>query len=364
MTEIVRSTVHEQIADILRPEILSSYQPGQRFPSQNVLAVRFQASPNTVREAVGLLTQEGLLTRRQGSGTFVAKRPQRQWVAVLTELDIGHPSTSYYFRRIVQSLRQAFLQAPYPATLYIGHAPPTSGGSPDRLSCEEFYRDLAAGRIAGIAMVGTSMHLVEQALAGHRLPLVTDGGTAAAPLVDYPGMARQAARYLVTHGRRRLAFIEYGDGTAANPVRSAFVAEAASLGVAVPPGRLLGVYPGGRHPDGLAAFRALWQTDADKPDGLAVLDDVVYRGLCPALLYNRIRVPEELLIVSHAVTGDPQAFIPAPVRLEIDPELIARAMARNLLQAIGVDGAKAMPTGTFLRFIEPAGREWERALIS
>lgn len=45
---------------------------GERLPSERDLAERFQVSRMTLRQAVTLLVEEGILERRVGSGTFVA----------------------------------------------------------------------------------------------------------------------------------------------------------------------------------------------------------------------------------------------------------------------------------------------------
>ena len=66
-----------QIADDLKARI-ASLNPGTRLPSEPQLAREFAVSRFTVARAVEQLTDEGLITRRQGSGTFVAEAPLRR----------------------------------------------------------------------------------------------------------------------------------------------------------------------------------------------------------------------------------------------------------------------------------------------
>jgi DNA-binding GntR family transcriptional regulator len=62
----------EQILLILRRAIVSGELPvGAALPSENELRERYQLSRNTIREAVSVLVQEGMLDRIQGKGTFV-----------------------------------------------------------------------------------------------------------------------------------------------------------------------------------------------------------------------------------------------------------------------------------------------------
>ena len=45
---------------------------GQRLPSERDLATHYQVSRMTLRQAITLLVEEGVLERRVGSGTFIA----------------------------------------------------------------------------------------------------------------------------------------------------------------------------------------------------------------------------------------------------------------------------------------------------
>ena len=63
---------YQEIADRLRDQIDSgTLQPGERLPSEPDLVKPFDASRNTVRLAIALLTNQGLVVTRQGLGTFV-----------------------------------------------------------------------------------------------------------------------------------------------------------------------------------------------------------------------------------------------------------------------------------------------------
>jgi GntR family transcriptional regulator len=69
--------LYVQIADQLRQEI-STLDSGARIPSEPQLAKDWGVSRFTVAKAVEQLVDEGLITRRQGSGTFVAEAPLRR----------------------------------------------------------------------------------------------------------------------------------------------------------------------------------------------------------------------------------------------------------------------------------------------
>ena len=66
--------LHVQLADIIREKIYArEWGSGSKIPSEHELMVRFGLARGTVRRAITLLVDEGLLVRRHGKGTFVAE---------------------------------------------------------------------------------------------------------------------------------------------------------------------------------------------------------------------------------------------------------------------------------------------------
>lgn len=68
--------LYAQLAELLRRQIGEAvWREGDRIPSQSELAERFDVARVTVRQAIALLEQEGLLASRRGRGTFVLAVP-------------------------------------------------------------------------------------------------------------------------------------------------------------------------------------------------------------------------------------------------------------------------------------------------
>lgn len=64
-----------QIHDDMSEAIASGkWQPGDKIPAERDLAEEFSVSRMTLRQAIMLLVDEGLLERRVGAGTFVAEQ--------------------------------------------------------------------------------------------------------------------------------------------------------------------------------------------------------------------------------------------------------------------------------------------------
>jgi len=76
--------MYRYIADDLRTRIKDgALQPNAKLPTEGELSEQYEASRNTVREAIRRLTEEGLLESRPGQGTFVARKLD-PFVTVLT----------------------------------------------------------------------------------------------------------------------------------------------------------------------------------------------------------------------------------------------------------------------------------------
>lgn len=66
--------VYKQLASILRRQInKGELRPGDRLPSETMLAKEYQVSHMTARKAINLLAEQNLVNSFQGRGTFVKK---------------------------------------------------------------------------------------------------------------------------------------------------------------------------------------------------------------------------------------------------------------------------------------------------
>ncbi len=73
MTDRRAAPRYLRIAEALRARIRSSRRGGaERLPSEHTLCRRFRVSRMTVRQALDVLRQEGLLSRQVGRGTFTS----------------------------------------------------------------------------------------------------------------------------------------------------------------------------------------------------------------------------------------------------------------------------------------------------
>ena len=73
----MRSVRYQEIADDLRRRVRNA-APGSLLPSESELSAEFSASRVTIRRALELVRDDGLLAARQGFGWFVSTEPVRQ----------------------------------------------------------------------------------------------------------------------------------------------------------------------------------------------------------------------------------------------------------------------------------------------
>lgn len=91
---------YRQIAERLRLAIQEGdLRPGDALPTEAALCASERASRHTVREALRLLLEEGLIVRRRGSGTSVAQRARAAFAQELGS-----------FEAILQYAREARLE--------------------------------------------------------------------------------------------------------------------------------------------------------------------------------------------------------------------------------------------------------------
>ncbi len=329
-----RTSLHRQITELLRQEVLEEYQPGDRFGSQNALAKRFAVSPLTIREAVGALVQEGLLERRLGSGTYVLDPKLNKTVGILIELDISRSATSYFYLRVVQQVAAFLTKYGQMTRIYVGHAPELNERDPELPTSEEFWDDLENNRLRAIVPVGTMITGTFRSLLDQRRVMVAGEDPPGQAMIDYAEIARRGIRYLIENDCTKIALIEKAHD--ANSRLSRICREELqAAGLELRDDRHAWISAAGECRRGRDGLRKVWRARDGRPDGMLVLDDTLYRDMGEMLVVNRISVPEDLLVITHANKGDPQRLVPVPARLEVDPDQCAAILAEDLLDALG-----------------------------
>jgi DNA-binding LacI/PurR family transcriptional regulator len=325
-----RSRLDQEISILLRKEILQNHRAGDRLPAEVELAKRFSVSAGTVAKAIIALSAEGLVERRHGSGTYVTDRSTQKHVAIIADWDIAQPRVSFFFLRVIQSLRGYFHQQGRRSRVYLGYRE-DEGKTTSEVQAE-FSEELEAGRVAGAVAVMPPWKWHRQ-FEQCGVPVVGSGAVGVDDDREVTG--RLGARYLLDCGRRRIALLGWADryrlAPGAASLVNGFRAEAQARGVNVREEWIRCDINPGLIAAGWAEFREIWTSASEKPDGLFVSDDVLFRDAASAILELGIKSPAQLLVITHANRGSGM-HAPFPVaRLEYDPDAHATTMGEMLM---------------------------------
>ncbi len=322
----------ERLAAKLRAKVLREFQPNDKIPSARLLAATFGVSVPTLRAAQAILMHDGLLVGYPRSGVRLAARPARLRVGVLSELNLLC-ATGGYYRDLAGhsvSVLRARRMAP---VLYCGTVQP--GEIDDAITCPEFW-DAVERRQLDAAVILDVPGTEAWARRVRALPVPAVGS-----MTDYTlaprgnSMIAEGLRCLQRQGARRIAMLTWNQPDACPRFEQAL----AGLGLMSRSGWIGGAFNPALPGSGWEAFREVWGAHAEKPDGLLVTDEVLFRDAALAIVQLGIDVPARLSVVTHANGRDapPSALFPH-TRFEFDPRADAEALT-DLLERRMAGGA-------------------------
>ncbi len=89
--------------EILASVVAGEFKEGDKLPTELALTARFDASRPTIREALSRLRADGITSTRQGSGTFVTRRPDPNLPRFTPLETISDLQRCFDFRIVVES---------------------------------------------------------------------------------------------------------------------------------------------------------------------------------------------------------------------------------------------------------------------
>ena len=114
------SIKYKAIAEQLKKDLITNMEHGiTRLPTEKDLCEQFQVSRQTVRQSLTLLEQEGLISRKQGSGSYITGLlPEnfRNQVAILLSSD-----TEYLYPSLLNDLETMLAKEGYSVSVFISH---------------------------------------------------------------------------------------------------------------------------------------------------------------------------------------------------------------------------------------------------
>jgi len=356
--KIPRVLLPQQTAERLRAKILSQCKPGDLLDSETVLAKKLGVSVATMRSAMQILTQEGLVERRQKRGTIVLEPPTNRHVGILLELDIVHPRASQFYMRVTYRLRKRFADAQIPVKLYFGDVAP--GEDIAHTTCADFLKAAEDNKLsAAIGLASTPRDGWLETLQKRGVPAV--GSLESYPYgvgFDMALIAEAGIKRLLAMGCRKPVMIGLDWQTRSNELQDQIFCDTLrSAGLSPDATRQIRRVNSGQPGAAWEAVRDFWIFSQEKPDGLLVADDTLLQDAVLALLELGIKVPQELKVVSHTNKGV-QFFYPFPLTcLETDPEEMADSvfdMCTTLMRGQSPAQARRLLSATISDYLPPS----------
>ena len=337
-----------QVADTLRREIARGvFRDGQTLMTEEDLRARFNVSRQTVRQAIALLEDDGLVDRRRGSGTYVRHGPRRRQGMIQVGV-VATFITDYIFPSILQGLEEALNKAGAVMTL--------SATYNDSRTERSILERMLEGQVDGLIFEGNrtaketpNADLFER-FAERNIPVLFINGF-------YPGMdhiphlimddyagGRQAAEAALNRGYRRPAGLFKTDDLQGEERMKGFLEAAKMRGVEVPAERLLRFGTEERltlfdTPAGKAFTEMLARHEADC---VVCYNDVFAATLMMRMKNSGLRLPEDLGFIGFDNAIFSQMVQPTLTTLSHRKEDLGRMAAEKILRMIGGEREKSV----------------------
>ena len=294
-TDRIRRPIHESVAADLR-RLVARKAVGERIETESLLAKRYGTSVPTIRNAVLLLEREGLLQRRQGSGTYVTGKvagSSEHAICISLSIHLLHyPATCDFHLRQSHEIYRQLAEKGMVARMVLHDIQSGSGNA----ELKEFLSSPEARCLIALSPLPPEI----MGAAGVRgVPVVGVGGTAMNPWrIDYGEVVKVALGEIAELGGQRVALLGYGLENGQID-KGEFLSVAAGHGMETRDCWIIADLPPKEISSGWAAFREIWSASSERPDSLINSDGALLPGALQAMRDLGISQPESLCIVAH-----------------------------------------------------------------
>ena len=273
--------------------------PGQRLPRDTELCDRLGVSHATITKVMGSLVSHGVLERKQRLGTYVANHVGVKRVAILTcSENLSSPAGQFY-EQLLHQCEAHISCSGYKSlpTISRGHL------DADIRSSVRFLDTPVSREIIGLLFFGTDLGSLRGECKSRAIPVV--GISSALPYFDLPSVVLDY-QFMIQHGMKLLNDHGYDDYVLMQ-VRRPEVGLDGGTELA----RLVydsGVehdqmewlpWPGYDYRGVYESFKA-FLSRPKRPRAIFFLDDAICDIALRVITEFRIRVPEDLAIITHA----------------------------------------------------------------
>ena len=321
--------------------------PGARLPTMAQLALELGISVMTLNRALSELEAQGIVVRRQGSGTYVADDLTQSAIALVYDRDVFGPDASPFCALLLHEATRQASEHGEQFGLYLC-APDAATPVPPDL--EEAIK---SRRLSGVLFAGESNPVALRWLLDQKIPLVALSYAPVAPFrvrIDHPQTAYLGARELARRGCKRIAlWIPAGVGIGPQSRDEGFeelrefrraldenalaydpdlVFGLDQLSAGVPEAPVQSNREQGR----VAAQTLFGAPRASWPDGVVCLDDMMTQGALAEMKRLGVEVGRDVEMATHTNRGSQLLYGLGEnlILLQIDPARVAAAMSEML----------------------------------
>ena len=290
------------LANAIREQIASgAFQAGDRLASENELSEKYGFSRQTVRQALGTLEREGILVRRRGSGTYIARgissSAKSGTIGVITTY-----ISDYIFPVITRGIEEVLSAHGYRLTL---------GVTKNRVETErQILQSMLENGVDGLIVEGTKTALpnpnisLYQKLESMGIPCVFFNGyyrelpSSVYVVTDDRQCGNLASRVLLHAGCRNLGGIFKSDDMQGHQRYAGFAQGLMDCGQEINDDAVIWYSTGDRDTlfDGESRER-IFRT-LSHCDGVVCYNDQIAYRLIELLQQKGKRIPEEISVIS------------------------------------------------------------------
>jgi len=307
-----------------------AFKEGALLPSERELSTRLGVDRLTLRRALGMLSNEGLIEKKPGVGSWVRNRPAR-WIngadgrsimfilpRSVNRIDrITEPFISTLLFQLQKELAPQGFQLVYETLDRDEILPPLA--RPGGATGVFFISQMPASLLREAAESGVAAVIVN--CSDDRFPSV---------ISDREGGAHEAVRRLIGLGHRRIAFIS-GIPTYQNS-RQSYLGYRRALVEADIDWKTQVTKEGDWTFDGgFLAMKEILEEEDELPTGVFAANDMTALGAVEAIKEAGLEVPADVSVVGFDDVDQGRYSDPGLTTVNMDIPLMAKAAARKLL---------------------------------
>jgi len=267
------------------------------------------------------------------------------------------PST--YPIRVLSSLSVYLAEQRLTAKVYFVCPPP--GKLESDPTSREFLRDIRQKRFSAVAIIqGMLPEAARELMEQNGVPVVWNSVLAAERYAvggDYLQTLREGTRRLLEQECRKIAWLEWDHPQTPRLARDAalqaFQSVLSDFGAVARPEWIRGDLHPSLEGAGYEEFREIWTGRSEKPDGLLVMDDVLFQDVVTAIEELRIDVPSQLKVVATANKGTVTCPLFPATRMEVDPAAAGQAVGEMVAQLVRGETPEPRHVAVPFRWVEP-----------